>query len=345
MPASQQPLPPVIGLDIGGANTKAAAVVEGDERIRIVSEPFELWRDPEGLADVIASVVARLELDGAPVALTTTAELVDVFASKREGVLSVLDAAELALPGRRLRVMTTSGELIDLARARAEPLACAAANWMATALVVARSLPDVILVDCGGTTTDVIPIVGGEVTARGRTDVERLLHGELVYTGALRTNIAAVVSHVPIGGAPCAVSSELFAITADAHVLRGSLMPEQCTCTFPDDRGTSPTEVRARLARVVCADPEQLADGDLEAVAAAVHEAQVASIASALRRVAARVAAGTEVIAVGVGAFLARAAAERCGLPVRNDTALSAPFAGRGGEVAAAVALSVLGRA
>ncbi len=82
----------------------------------------------------IADVVGRLELHGAPVALTTTAELVDVFASKREGVLYVLDAARQALPDRRLRVMTTGGELVSLDAARAEPLACAAANWMATAL-------------------------------------------------------------------------------------------------------------------------------------------------------------------------------------------------------------------
>ena len=352
MPASPHPPNPVIGLDIGGANTKAA-VVCGERPARIVSEPFELWRDPDGLGEAIASVVGRLELAGAPVAMTTTAELVDVFASKRDGVLHILGAARRALPGRRLRVMTTDGELIDLTVARDAPLRCAAANWMATALWIARSLRDAILLDCGGTTTDVIPIVDHQVAARGRTDVQRLLEGELVYTGALRTNIAAVLSHVPIGGRPCPVSSELFAISADAHLLRGRLTAEQCTCTFPDDRGTSLPEVRSRLARVVCADPEQLAAGDLEAIAGAVHEAQVTAIAGALERVAGRVPAETEVIAVGVGAFLARAAAERCRLPVRGDTAPhsahlthSAHLAleGRGGEVAAAVALSVLGR-
>jgi (4-(4-[2-(gamma-L-glutamylamino)ethyl]phenoxymethyl)furan-2-yl)methanamine synthase len=337
---------PVIGLDIGGANTKAA-VVHADQSVSIVSEPSEVWREPAALADAIASVVGRLGLDRAPVALTTTAELVDVFASKREGVLRVLDATRQALPGRELRVFTTSGALIGLREARAAPLRCAAANWMATALVVARSLPDAILIDCGGTTTDVIPIVAGKVAATGRTDVERLLGGELVYTGALRTNIAAALSHVPIGGEPCPVSSELFAISADAHLLRGSLSAEQCTCTFPDDRGTSLPEVRSRLARVVCADPEQLAPGDLEAIAAAVEEAQIASIASVLDRVAGRLPAGTGVIAVGVGAFLARAAAQRCGLPVHPDAALgseASPLGGDGGEVAAAVALSVLGR-
>jgi hypothetical protein len=336
----------VIGLDVGGANTKAAVVHDGG-RVRTISEPFEVWRHPEALADAIASVVDRLGIDRAPVALTTTAELVDVFASKREGVLHVLEAAQQALSGRRLRVMTTAGDLVGLAEARAAPLECAAANWVATALLVARWLPDAILLDCGGTTTDVIPIAAGVLAARGRTDVDRLLAGELVYTGALRTNVAAVLSHVPIGGEPCPVSSELFAISADAHLLRGNLIWEQCTCTFPDGRGTTLAEVRSRLARVVCADPEQLSAGDLEAIAAAVEEAQVASIADALGRVAGRMPAGTEVIAVGVGAFLARAAAARCRLPVHPDTALGPPassLGGTGSEVAAAVALSVLGR-
>jgi hypothetical protein len=169
-----------------------------------------------------------------------------------------------------------------------------------------------------------------------------LLAGELVYTGALRTNIAAVLQHVPIAGQPCPVASELFAITADAHLLRGNLTAEQCTCTFPDGRGTSAAEVRSRLARVVCADPEQLADGDLETIAAAVEEAQVAAIAAALGRVAARLSAGVHVLAVGVGAFLAQAAAARCGLPIHEPARMH--LAGPGGDVAAAVALSVLGR-
>ncbi|HEV3389450.1 MAG TPA: hydantoinase/oxoprolinase family protein [Solirubrobacteraceae bacterium] len=331
---------PVIGLDVGGANTKAA-VVDADERIRVASEPFEVWRRPDALSRAIASVVGRLELDDSPVALTTTAELVDAFGTKRDGMLHVLEATRQALPGRRLRVLTTAGELIGLEEAQAAPLRCAAANWVATAMLVARSVPDAILVDCGGTTTDVIPIAGGEVVARGRTDVERLLSGELVYTGALRTNVAAIVSDVPIGGRPCPVSSELFAISADGHLLRGNLTPEECTCTFPDGRGASIPEARARLARVVCADPEQLADGDLEAIAAAVEEAQVAVISVALRRVAAEAVAGAPVVTAGIGEFLAHSAAKRCGLAIQGG---AGPLAGPAGEVAAAVALSVLGR-
>jgi (4-(4-[2-(gamma-L-glutamylamino)ethyl]phenoxymethyl)furan-2-yl)methanamine synthase len=325
----------VVGLDIGGANTKAAVVGE-DGVPRVASAPYEIWRDLDALVPAIAGVVARLDVPGAPVALTTTAELSDVFASKREGVATVLDAAQDALPGRELRVFTTAGALVPVGTARERPLEVAAANWLASALLVARTLPDAILVDCGGTTTDLIPIAGGEVVARGRTDLERLRHGELVYTGALRTNIAAIVQRVPIDGEACPVAAELFAISADAYLLLGRLTPEECTCSFPDARGTSPEDVRARLARVVCADPEQLADGDLEAIAAAVEAAQIEAISGALERHEPR-----PVVAVGVGAFIVRAAAERCGLSVRDDAgALSGPA----GDVAAAVALSVLGR-
>src|ERR1700760_429772 len=127
---------PVIGLDVGGANTKAAVVLGGDEPARIVPEPFEVWRDPGAMPGVIADVVGRLGHKGAPVALSTTAELVDVFPSKRAGVLDVLDAVSAALAGRRVRVLTTGGELIGLDVARTSPLECAAANWMATARLV-----------------------------------------------------------------------------------------------------------------------------------------------------------------------------------------------------------------
>ena len=188
--------------------------------------------------------------------------------------------------------MTTDGELIGLDAARAAPLRCAGANWMATALMVARIAPDAILVDCGGTTTDVIPIAGGVVAARGRTDVERLLR-------------ASWSTPARCGPTSPRWSRRCRSAASRARCLRscsrsapmrtcccGNLTPEQCTCSFPDGRGSSAAEVRSRLARVVCADPEQLADGDLEAIADAVQEAQVASIARALARVAARVPGG-----------------------------------------------------
>ena len=154
------------------------------------------------------------------VAVTMTAELSDVFRTKREGVHFVLDAVE-AVSRAPVRVFTTAGELVDAATARARPLDAAASNWVATALLVGRFVPDALLVDVGSTTTDVIPVVGGRVAAVGRTDPERLLAGELVYTGVVRTNVAAIVRSVPLRGGQCPVASELFAVSGDVHVLLG----------------------------------------------------------------------------------------------------------------------------
>ena len=187
----------VIGLDVGGANTKAVWR-NGAER-RAVSRPFEVWRDREALAAVLREVVARVAREPVEaVALTTTAELSDAFRTKREGVSFVLDAAEAALDGPPLLVFTTAGELVPLDEARARAAEVAAANWVASALAVAAIYPDALMIDVGSTTADVVPIAAGRVAAVGRTDLDRLLAGELVYTGVLRTNLAAIAPRVPV---------------------------------------------------------------------------------------------------------------------------------------------------
>jgi hypothetical protein len=185
-------------------------------------------------------------------------------------------------------------------------------------MLVGRFLREALLVDIGSTTTDVIPVIGGRVTALGRTDPERLLAGELVYTGVLRTNVAAIVRRVPLRGGECPVASELFAVSGDVHVLLGSLAPDDYTCPTPDGRPPTPEFAGERLARVVCADGEMLGTGEVRAIAAAVAEAQVEEIAAALARVSRRLARPVPVITTGLGAFLARRAAERAGMPVKD---------------------------
>ena len=329
----------VLGWDVGGAYVKAAVVEDGagGRTVRTASRPFEIWRDKLALPGVLRAIAAELPSPES-VAVTMTAELSDVFRTKREGVGFVLDAVE-AVSRAPVRVFTTAGEFVDPAAARARPLDAAASNWVATAMLVGRFLPDALLVDVGSTTTDVIPVTGGRVAALGRTDPERLLAGELVYTGALRTNVAAIVRRVPLRGGECPVASELFAQSGDAHVLLGSLAPEDYTCPTPDGRPPTPEFAGERLARVVCADGEMLGAGEIRAIAAAVAEAQVEEIAAALGRVSRRLVGPVPVITTGLGAFLARRAAERAGLPVKD---LADVLAVDVGAVAPAVAVAWL---
>jgi (4-(4-[2-(gamma-L-glutamylamino)ethyl]phenoxymethyl)furan-2-yl)methanamine synthase len=327
-----------LALDVGGANTKAAWL--DGETLRTVSRPFEVWRDRGALSALLRDVAA--EVAGGPtsaVAITMTAELSDAFRTKREGVAFVLDAAQDALGGRPLDVLTTAGELVPVDAARARPWDVAAANWVATALAVADAHPDALLIDVGSTTADIVPIAAGRVAAAGRNDLERLLAGELVYTGALRTNLAAIAPHVPVRCGRCPVSSEYFAISADVHLVLGHLAPAAYDCPTPDSRPATVSFARERIARLVCADVEQLDEGEVDAIAAFLYGEQLRRLEEAARRVQRQLPPDAPVVAVGSGAFLGREIAARLD---RTVAPAPAPWGATGGEVAPAAALAAL---
>jgi probable H4MPT-linked C1 transfer pathway protein len=331
----------VLGWDVGGAYVKAAVVQAeaGGQTVFTASQPFEIWRDKHALPRVLRALAAELPAADS-VAVTMTAELSDVFRTKREGVGFVLDAVEAVSGAASVRVFTTAGDFVTTATARARPLEVAASNWVATALLVGRFVPEALLVDIGSTTTDVIPVVAGRVAALGRTDPERLLAGELIYTGALRTNVAAIVRRVPLRGGECPVASELFAISGDAHVLLGNLAADDYTCPTPDGRPPAREFAGERLARVVCADGEMLGAEEIRAIAATIADAQVEEIAEAIGRVGRRLPRPAPVVATGLGSFLAHRAAGRAGMPVKD---LAAVLEVDVGTVAPAVAVAWLG--
>ena len=94
----------VLGWDIGGVNTKVARVIRG--RLGAVrSVEYEIQRDPTALAPLLGRLAGELcaEPDDAH-ALTMTAELSQLFRTKREGVRFVLDGIAAAFGGALVRV-------------------------------------------------------------------------------------------------------------------------------------------------------------------------------------------------------------------------------------------------
>src|SRR5262245_43728627 len=100
--------PDAIGLDIGGANLKAAT--SGG---RALSRPFALWKHPERLPDELAAIAAELRPAG-PVAVTMTGELCDCFETKRDGVRHILAAVGHVFLPARARVWSTAGRVFTL---------------------------------------------------------------------------------------------------------------------------------------------------------------------------------------------------------------------------------------
>ena len=312
----------IIGWDVGGANTKAAwlAYEHGEAReVRIASSPYEIWRDKARLPAVLRETLAAVtSTPPDAMALTMTAELADVFQSKREGVLFVLESIGATFPELPIYALSLEGEFVALAEARSHLLDFAATNWVATARFVAKEYPTCLLVDVGSTTTDIIPIVAGQVGSQARTDLDRLLAGELVYTGALRTHLAAIVQRVPVRGQLCPVSPEYFSIIGDVHLILGHIQPDDYTCPTPDGRPATVEYAQKRLARLVCADLDLLGPAEIEGMARYIHQQQIRQIEEGVLQVLSHEPGYQDLplLAMGSGAFLAVEVGHRLGLTV-----------------------------
>ena len=125
---------------------------------------------------------------------------------------------------------------------------------------------------------------------------------------------------------------------ATSHLWRRDLAPGDYTVPTPDGRPATRTFAGERLARVVCADCDMLDDAAVSSIADAIAAAQVARIAENLSRVLARHPSLQVAVVTGLGAFLAEAAARRCGLRTERLAAQLGEAAARCAP-AAAVAL------
>jgi (4-(4-[2-(gamma-L-glutamylamino)ethyl]phenoxymethyl)furan-2-yl)methanamine synthase len=312
----------VLGYDIGGANVKAVFMSKEKgklQEVRVASKYFPIWKKPQKLSQVLN--ILKKELDvrkAAGLAVTMTAELSDAYQTKREGVKQILSCVEDAFPEIPIYILDNSAELLSISTALEEPLSVAAANWCATGWLVAQQLMDCVIVDVGSTSTSIIPVLNGKVIALGKTDLDKLLCGELVYTGSLRTNVAAIVQKIPIKGGVAGISSELFALSADVHLVLGNINEKEYTSETADGRKKSISEALARLSRVVCADTEILAEEEIRQMAKYIHRAQVLQVARNLSRVYKRVdfrnQKNVPIVVTGLGGnFIARKAAEKIG--------------------------------
>ena len=253
----------ILGLDIGGANLKAADTGE-----RAHSVPFPLWKNPAGLADTLRGLIGRFDPPDR-LAVTMTGELCDCFETKAEGVAHILDAVETIAGPTPIDVWQTAGEFVPPGVARDAWQLTAAANWHATATFVGRVVPEgtALLVDMGSTTTDLIPLQDGMPVPTGLTDPERLRSGELLYRGATRTPLC-VMQSLPTRegestddwGIPAA---EFFATSKDAYIVTDVLPEGPNDRETADGRPATSEHCLSRLARMICADRSEASDENL----------------------------------------------------------------------------------
>jgi (4-(4-[2-(gamma-L-glutamylamino)ethyl]phenoxymethyl)furan-2-yl)methanamine synthase len=284
-----------LGLDIGGANVKLA-----HSNGTAILRPFELWKNPSGLTGLLRDLLSCTPTFDC-VAVTMTAELCDCFATKREGVTSILDTVVMAAGERPVYVWQNNGCFVDVATAKRTPLQTAAANWLALAEYGARYLDGGagLIIDIGSTTTDIVPVHRGSPIPLGRSDIERLRCQELVYTGIRRTPVCALLG---VEGA-----AEWFATTLDVYLLLGNLPEDPADNQTADGGPATRKGAHARLARMLCSDSEALSEREAMMLARKVSTMQTELLRRAVLNVATRLPSRPSgVMLAGSGEFLAR---------------------------------------
>lgn len=275
----------MIGIDVGGANTKV--VDSGGVHIHYCP----LW-EKAPLKRILNGYRSSGEEDAAVV---MSGELADCFSSKMEGIGFIVDSVREVFP----KAVFYGTD----ARFHKEPVPqLAAANWLASADLLRDRWPGSVLVDMGSTTTDIIPLTDFP-SLLGLTDLKRLQMGYLVYTGLLRTTVAAHVHNVDIGGIRTPLSSEYFACSGDVHLALGHITSAGYTSDPPDGKGRDPEAAYRRLARVVCADLSEIGIDGAMAVARTFWDAQRSLVTNTTQEVMKRSGA-MEIITAGTGSRL-----------------------------------------
>jgi (4-(4-[2-(gamma-L-glutamylamino)ethyl]phenoxymethyl)furan-2-yl)methanamine synthase len=307
-----------IGWDLGGANVKLASIEDG--RVRSVAQiPCPIVPERRKFD---AAVEGALPLIALPAlhAVTMTGELSDVFGDRAEGVAYLVDLMLEVVGAQPLLIYAGEAGFLAPEDAKRHTLEVASANWHATASLVARHHAAGLLVDVGTTTTDLIPIKAGTVAARGATDAERLTEGELLYTGVVRTPVMAVAHSAPFRGRVQRIVAERFATMADVWRLASDLPDDADPYPAADQRGKSPAESAARLARMLGRDASEAKLAEWTALAWYFADCQLAEMEHAARNLAERDAfpPAAPVIGAGCGRFVAKRLADRAGRPYLN---------------------------
>lgn len=254
----------ILGLDIGGANIKAANI-DG----KTCSVAFPMWNDHLKLPQALEEITNRMDCQPDLIGLTMTAELADCFGTKSDGVRYVIESVVNTFPKAEVRIWLTSSEFAEPADALELPELVAAANWHAQSTWLARSIPtgSAILLDMGSTTTDIIPLHDGWPVPVGLNDRDRLRSGELLYLGAHRTPLCAVLQEVDLEGDCFAVAAEFFATMADAVLVCGITDDRPDCIETADGRPLTQQHSLTRIARMLCCDRTELTDQHIVGIA------------------------------------------------------------------------------
>lgn len=290
----------MIGWDVGGAHLKAARINGAGKVDAVIQVSCPLWRGLDELNRALDIAISQLGPSAAHAA-TMTGEMVDLFPDRHSGVTAIARTMRQRFAECDLQFYCGHGEFIEYESVANRTSDIASANWRATAEIVASRIERGLLIDIGSTTTDIIAINNHEVCCIGVDDFTRLIAGELVYSGVVRTPLMALADRVAFRGKTVPVIAEHFATSADIYRLLGQLPDGVDQQPTADGEEKSVVASARRIARMIGRDMESTGIEDWHALAQAFRAAQLTKINAAIDVVG---ISQSHIVGAGIGDFL-----------------------------------------
>ncbi|MEK1887494.1 MAG: hydantoinase/oxoprolinase family protein [Phyllobacterium sp.] len=291
--------PLVTGWDLGGAHLKQAKCLNG-EIVSATIMKTPLWLGVDQLRQALREM-GPLRVAGSVNVFTMTGELSDTFASRDAGIAGLIDLIEAEFGSKDTLIYAGRAGFCDVSTARGLGRDIASANWHASASLSAKLKDTGLFIDMGSTTTDILAFKAGQVANEGYSDAERLLTGELVYTGSARSALIGIAALVPVQGRLTPLMNEYFANTADLGRILGTLDEADDKYPAADRQAKSVAGSIARLARMVGRDSADLEIDEWIDITRWFSEHQLRMIHDGAFRVARGIAADRLAPVVGAG--------------------------------------------
>ena len=237
-----------IGWDIGGAHTKYTISFKSKDIVECRIIHCELWKSLSKLDDIIQNVNSKYKEKFNIINLITmSAEMCDIFPSRAKGVKSILSLFE-----KRdfiNHIYAKDNKILNLEGFK-EYSSCESTNWMVIAEYLKNIEKNMVAIDIGSTTTDLV-LVKDHVCINTRyDDYSGLNTKELLYTGVLRTPIYSVTNSIILNKKTYNIIPENFTTMSDIYRLLNIIKNKSDYTNTADGRSKSIKDTLHRISRV-----------------------------------------------------------------------------------------------
>jgi probable H4MPT-linked C1 transfer pathway protein len=233
-----------LGIDIGGAHIKIVGLDQFQNICLIKYRKCYLWKDPKKLKHEINFINSLSNNKNILCGLTMTAELCDIFPDRLTGAKIILNECKkikfktfLYSNSKKVFEKFQSSNLSNLI----------SMNWHSIGRYLAMFVNDAIVIDFGSTTTDFVCIKNGKIMNKAFNDFTRLLNGEILYTGLIRTPIFAIKQNIKYKSKTINIIPEYFSKTSDIYRVNKKIKKE---FDIDDETDLSDKSIRGSYKRI-----------------------------------------------------------------------------------------------